>query len=90
MSAAQDYYNQVFGMGHSPENALAYTRQHYPDFVPGIADAVPAPPPHAVLLWWLLLPDTETDTSAGMGVWMSVLGGVLGVVAGVLAFLDQK
>ena len=33
MSAAQDYYNQVLGMGHSPENALAYTRQHYPDFV---------------------------------------------------------
>jgi len=44
----------------------------------------------AVLLWWILLPDTETDTSAGMGVWMSVLCGVLGVVAGVLAFLDQK
>ena len=35
-------------------------------------------------------PDTDTDTSAGMGVWMTVLGGVLGVVAGVLAFLDQK
>ena len=30
------------------------------------------------------------DTSAGMGVWMTVLGGVLGIVAGVLAFLDQK
>ena len=44
----------------------------------------------AVLVWWLLLPDTDTDTSAGMGVWMTVLGGVLGVVAGVLAFLDQK
>ena len=43
MSAAQDYYNQVLGMGHSPENALAYTRQHYPDFVPGVAEAV-APP----------------------------------------------
>ena len=43
MSAAQDYYNQVLGMGHSPENALAYTRQHYPDFVPGVAQAV-APP----------------------------------------------
>ena len=43
MSAAQDYYNQVLGMGHSPENALAYTRQHYPDFVPGVAKAVAAP-----------------------------------------------
>ena len=31
----------------------------------------------AVLVWWLLLPETETDTSAGMGVWMTVLGGVL-------------
>ena len=44
----------------------------------------------AVLVWWLLLPETDTDTSAGMGVWMTVLGGVLGLVAGVLAFLDQK
>ena len=43
MSAAQDYYEQVLGMGHSPENALAYTRQHYPNFVPGTADAVAAP-----------------------------------------------
>ena len=43
MSAAQDYYDQVLGMGHSPENALAYTRQHYPNFVPGVAEAV-APP----------------------------------------------
>ena len=44
----------------------------------------------AVLVWWLLLPDTDADTSAGMGVWMTVLGGVLAIVAGVLAFLDQK
>ena len=44
----------------------------------------------AVLVWWLLLPDTDTDTSAGMGVWLTVLGSVLGIVAGVLAFLDQK
>jgi dolichyl-phosphate-mannose--protein O-mannosyl transferase len=44
----------------------------------------------AVLVWWLLLPDTDADTSAGMGVWMTVLGGVLGVVAGVLAYFDQK
>ena len=43
MSAAQDYYDQILGMGHSPENALAYTRQHYPNFVPGVAEAV-APP----------------------------------------------
>ncbi len=44
----------------------------------------------AVLVWWMLLPDTDADTSAGMGVWMTVLGGVLAVVAGVLAYLDQK
>ena len=44
----------------------------------------------AVLVWWLLLPDTDNDTSAGMGVWMTVLGGVLAIVAGVLAFMDQK
>ena len=43
MSAAQDYYNQVLGMGHTPENALAYTRQHYPDFIPGVAAPVAAP-----------------------------------------------
>ncbi|MGB0594868.1 MAG: hypothetical protein ACPGMY_07060, partial [Poseidonia sp.] len=30
-------------MGHSPENALAYTRQHYPDFIPGVAAPVAAP-----------------------------------------------
>ena len=44
----------------------------------------------AVLVWWILMPETMIETSAGMGVWMTVLGGVLGVVAGVLAFLDQK
>ena len=44
----------------------------------------------AVLVWWLLLPETDTDTSAGMGVWMTVLGGVLAIVAGVLAYMDQK
>ena len=44
----------------------------------------------AVLVWWLLLPDTDNDTSAGMGVWMTVLGGVLAIMAGVLAFMDQK
>ena len=27
-------------MGHTPENALAYTRQHYPDFIPGVAAPV--------------------------------------------------
>ena len=43
MSAAQAYYDQVLSMGHSHENALAHTRQHYPDFVPGIAEAVAAP-----------------------------------------------
>ena len=44
----------------------------------------------AVLVWWILMPETTIETSAGMGVWMTVLGGVLGLVAGALAFLDQK
>ncbi|MBL6733058.1 MAG: hypothetical protein ISP84_00765 [Candidatus Poseidonia sp.] len=45
MSAAQDYYQQVLAMGHTPEHALAYTRQHYPDFVPGVSAPVAAPAP---------------------------------------------
>ncbi|MEK9650910.1 MAG: hypothetical protein VW102_01795 [Poseidonia sp.] len=45
MSAAQDYYHQVLAMGHTPEHALAYTRQHYPDFVPGVSAPVAAPAP---------------------------------------------
>jgi hypothetical protein len=44
----------------------------------------------AVLVWWVLLPDTELDTSAGMGVWMTVLGGLAGIAAGVMTLLDQK
>lgn len=44
----------------------------------------------AVLVWWVLLPDTDSDASAGTGVWMTVLGGVLAIVASVLALLDQK
>ena len=48
------------------------------------------PMPALVLVWWLLLPDTDTDTSAGMGVWMTLLGGVLAIVAGVLVFMDQE
>ena len=44
----------------------------------------------AVLVWWILMPEATIETSAGMGVWMTVLGGVLGLVAGALAFLDQK
>jgi len=43
MSAAQDYYDQVLAMGHTPDSALAHTRQHYPDFIPGVAAPVPAP-----------------------------------------------
>jgi len=43
MSAGHDYYQQVLAMGHTPENALAYTRQHYPDFIPGRTQAVAAP-----------------------------------------------
>ena len=45
MSAAQDYYDQVLAMGHSAEDALAHTRQHYPDFIPGDAAPIAAPAP---------------------------------------------
>ena len=44
----------------------------------------------AVIVWWVLLPETDSDTSAGMGVWMTVLGGVLAIVAGVLTLREQK
>ena len=43
MSAAQDYYDQVLAMGHTPDSALAHTREHYPDFIPGVAAPVAAP-----------------------------------------------
>ena len=42
-SAARGYYNQVLSVGHTAENALAYTRQHHPYFVPSVAEAVAAP-----------------------------------------------
>ena len=45
MSAAKDYYEQVLSMGHSAADALAHTRQHYPDFVPGDAQPIAAPAP---------------------------------------------
>jgi len=44
----------------------------------------------AVLVWWVLLPETDTDASAGNGVWITVLGGVLSITSGVLALLDRK
>lgn len=34
MSAAQDYYERVLGLGYPPESAISYTRQYYPDFTP--------------------------------------------------------
>ena len=34
MSEPQDYYEQFLALGHPPEYALAYTRQHFPDFTP--------------------------------------------------------
>jgi hypothetical protein len=46
MSDAQAYYDQVLGMGHTEANALAYTRQHYPDFIP--QPTAQAPPPEPV------------------------------------------
>jgi hypothetical protein len=44
----------------------------------------------AVIVWWVLLPETDSDTSAGMGVWMTVLGGLLAIGAGVITLLEEK
>ena len=38
----------------------------------------------AVLAWWIMMPSTDTDVSAGMNVWFTIVGGVLGVAAGIL------
>jgi hypothetical protein len=32
LDQAREYYNSVLAQGHTPENALAYTKQHFPDF----------------------------------------------------------
>jgi hypothetical protein len=32
MDQSREYYNSVLAQGHTPENALAYTKQHFPDF----------------------------------------------------------
>ena len=45
MTAAQDYFEQVLALGHPPEHALAYTLQHYPDFVPGAPVSMASPEP---------------------------------------------
>jgi len=29
---AREYYNSVVAQGHTPENALAYTKQYFPEF----------------------------------------------------------
>ena len=43
MSAASDYYLEVLKLGHSPENALIFTRQHFPDFTPEDTNSSPHP-----------------------------------------------
>ena len=45
MTDAQDYYEQVLALGHPPEHALVYTRQHFPDFVPGVSASMASPQP---------------------------------------------
>jgi len=45
MTAAHDYFEQVLALGHPPEYALAYTLQHYPDFVPGAQAPLASPQP---------------------------------------------
>jgi len=32
LDQAREYYNSVLAQGHTPENTLAYTKQHFPDF----------------------------------------------------------
>ena len=41
MSAAQDYYERVLGLGYLPESALSYTRQYYPGFTPVVTGMGP-------------------------------------------------
>jgi len=41
MSAAQDYYERVLGLGYPPESAISYTRQYYPDFTPIVTGTSP-------------------------------------------------
>ena len=46
MSAAQDYYEQVLALGYPPVHAFAYTRQHYPEFIPDASKLSDTPPPN--------------------------------------------
>jgi len=32
LDQSREYYNSVLAQGHTPDNALAYTKQHFPDF----------------------------------------------------------
>ena len=43
MSAAQTYYDGLLGQGYTAEQAMEYTSQHYPEFVPSMAAPVTAP-----------------------------------------------
>ena len=42
MSDAQTYHDGLIGQGYSPDDAVTFTQQHYPDF--GAAPAVAAAP----------------------------------------------
>lgn len=50
MADAQSYHDGLVAQGYPAEQALAYTRQYYPDFTPAAAAAAPLPaaPPAAL------------------------------------------
>lgn len=50
MADAQTYHDGLIAQGYPAEQALAYTRQYYPDFTPAAAAAAPLPaaPPAAL------------------------------------------
>jgi len=50
MADPQSYHDGLVAQGYPPEQALAYTRQYYPDFTPAAAAAAPLPaaPPAAL------------------------------------------
>ena len=43
MSEAQTYYDGLITQGHTPDSALQYTHQYYPEFAPAAPAPAPAP-----------------------------------------------